>query len=281
MSFLNPDKDQTRSPKIYTRTYTWSGGEKAINPNDPTQGKKAYAEIRYYEGSGQRSIKGKLDEPRMRLAVIGQTFSVNGFDSQGSAATNVSYFSNETTAWGQTLKVYKRDARGTEPVKNGTGTYKQVKNVLGKLIRCQHNVYFYDFDRKCIDRFTFSGSSYGAWTDFKMMIGEDVYTGSVVIEPGKAETFPTGVAIIPKFSLPTTYTETERAELTEIAKAMDEYEKYLENKASNLENEDGGGIDQTPYAYDGEQSQEMPDASTAAPAPAQPANTTDLGDVPF
>lgn len=279
MSFNNPDKDQTGPMKIHTRSYSWSGGEKAIDPNDPTQGKRAFAEIRYYEGAGQSAIKGKLDNPTMKFAVLGQTFSVNGFDSKGSAATNVSYFSNETTAWGQPLKVYKRDARGTEPV--ATGSYKQVKDELGKLIKCQHNVYFYDFERKCIDRFTFSGSSYGAWTDFKKAIGKDVYTGFVVIEPGKAETFPTGVAIIPKFSLPATYTETERAELTEIAKAMDEYEKFLEDKAANLENEDGGGIDQTPYAYDGEQSQEMPDASTATPAPAQPANTTDLGDVPF
>lgn len=279
MSFLNPDKDQTRSPKIYTRTYTWSGGEKAINPNDPTQGKKAYAEIRYYEGSGQSSIKGKLDEPRMRLAVIGQTFSVSGFDSQGTPRSNVSYFSNETTIWGQTLKVYKRDARGTEPVKNGTGTYKQVKNALGKLIRCQHNVYFYDFDRKCIDRFTFSGSSYGAWTDFKKMIGEDVYTGAVIIEPGKAETFSTGVAIIPQFTLPTPYTEAERAEVAEVATKMEEYEAYLNKRANDVAGgHDTKNVDQAPYVYDGEQSQEMPDASTA---PVPQANVTDLGDLPF
>lgn len=276
MSFLNPDKDQTGSPKIYTRTYTWSGGEKAINPNDPTQGKKAYAEIRYYEGSGQSSIKGKLDEPRMRLAVIGQTFSVNGFDSQGTPGSNVSYFSNETTTWGQTLKVYKRDARGTEPVENGTGTYKQVKNVLGKLIKCQHNVYFYDFDRKCIDRFTFSGSSYGAWTDFKKMVGKDVYTGAVIVEPGKAGTFPTGVTITPQFTLPRPYTEAERAEVAEVATKMEEYEAYLDKRANDIAGDnDSEDVDQTPYAYDGEQSQEMPDASTA------PENTTDLGDAPF
>lgn len=274
MSFLNPDKDQNGSLKIHTRTYTWSGGEKAINPDNPTQGKKAFAEIRYYEGSGQSSVKGKIPEPKMRLAVIGQTFSVAGFDSQGTPGSNVSYFSNETTTWGQPLKVYKRDARGTEVV--ATGTYKEVKDQLGKLIKCQHNVYFYDLDRKCIDRFTFSGSSYGAWTDYKKAVGKDVYTGMTIIEPGQAETFPTGVAIIPKLSLPQPYTDAERAEVAEVATKMDDYEKFLESRIG--QNSADGGVDQTPYAYDGEQSQEMPDASTA---PVPQANVTDLGDLPF
>lgn len=276
MSFLNPDKDQSGPMKIHARSYTWSGGEKAIDPNDPTQGKKAYAEIRYYEGSGQSAIKGKLDNPTMKFAVIGQTFSVSGFDSKGTPGSNVSYFSNETTAWGQPLKVYKRDTHGTEVV--ASGSYKQVKDVLGKLIKCQHNVYFYDFARKCIDRFVFSGSSYGAWTDFKKGIGKNIYTGATIIEPGKTEVFPTGAAVIPKFTLPAVYTEAERTEVTEVAKAMDEYEKFLEDKADGLDAVDTE-IDQTPYVYDGEQSQELPDASTAAPT--QPANTTDLGDVPF
>lgn len=275
MSFNNPDKDQNGSMKLHTRSYSWSGGEKAIDPNDPTQGKKAYAEIRYYEGSGQSAIKGKTDAPTMRIAVIGQTFSVSGFDSQGTPGSNVSYFSNETTAWGQPLKVYKRDARGTEVVPNGTGSYKEIKDRLGKLIKCQHNVYFYDFDRKCIDRFVFSGSSYGVWTDFKKAIAKDIYTGAVIIEPGKTEVFPTGAVVLPKFSLPTPYTEQERAEVAEVATKMDDYEAYLEKRIAGLDNDDGDGIDQTPYSYDGEQSQELPDASQA------PQNVTDLGDVPF
>jgi len=276
MSFNNPDKDQSGVLKIHTRSYSWSGGEKVINPDDPTQGKKAYAQIRYYEGSGQSSVKGVLDAPTMKLAVIGQTFSVGGFDSQGTKASQVSYFSNETTAWGQPLKVYKRDARGTEVV--DTGTYKAIKERMGKLIKCQHNVYFYDFERKCIDRFVFSGSSYSAWTDYKKAIGKNVYTGATIIEPGAPETFSTGVAIIPKFSLPTPYTDAEREEVAAIAGEMDKYEKFLETKTNEA---DDGGIDQTPYTYDGEDSQEMPDAPTApAPAPT-PANTTDLGDMPF
>lgn len=273
MSFLNPDKDQSGAMKIYARSYSWSGGEKPIDPNDPTQGKKAYAEIRYYEGSGQSAIKGKIDAPTMKLAVIGQTFSVSGYDSKGVKGSEVSYFSNETTAWGQTLKVYKRDARGTEVV--ATGSYKEVKDELGKLIKCQHNVYFYDFERKCIDRFVFAGSNYGAWTDFKKAVGKDVYTGVVIIEPGKTEVFPTGAAVIPKFTLPTPYTEAERAEVAEVATKMDDYEKYLESRADKMD-ESGIGIDQTPYSHDGEQSQELPDASTA-----QPENVTDLGDLPF
>lgn len=271
MSFLNPDKEQSGAMKIHVRSYQWSGGEKKIDPNNPAAGKKAFAEIRYYEGSGQGSVKGKGSIP-MDIAVIGQTFQVSGFDSQGTKESQVSYFSNETTKWGQTLKVYKRDARGTELV--AEGSYKAVKEKLGKLIHCQHNIYFYDFERKCIDRFTFSGSSYGEWTDYSKKIGtQGKYSGPTRISEGEAKEFPTGVAIVPKFDLLPVYSAEQLGEIREIAVKMDEYEKYLESRISETDY----STDQTPSAYDGEYSQEYPDA----PEPMDAPTPSDMDAVPF
>lgn len=270
MSFLNPDKEQSGGMKIHVRTYSWSGGEKKISPDNPAAGKRAFAEIRYYEGSGQGAVKGKGAIP-MVLPIIGQTFSVSGFDSQGTKDTQVSYFSNETTQWGQPLKVYRRDARGTELV--AEGSYKQVKEKLGKLIGCQHNIYFYDFTRKCIDRFTFKGSSYGAWTDYSKSIGTKAkYLGPTQVSEGEAVEFPTGVAILPAFKLLPPYTQEQLTEIREHASKMDEYEQYLEKRISS---DDDYGYDQTPASYD-EGSQELPDASTA-----EPEMPDDMMDVPF
>lgn len=270
MSFLNPDKESSGRMKIHVRTYSWSGGEKKIDPNNAAAGKKAYAEIRYYEGSGQSSVKGKGTIP-MKIAVIGQTFSVGGFDSKGTAESQVSYFSNETSKWGQPLKVYKRDSRGIEVV--AEGSYKKVKDELGKLIHCEHNVYFYDFERKCIDRFKFAGSSYGEWTDYSKKIGNGAkYSGPTLISEGEAKEFPTGVAIVPKFGLQPIYTEAERNEIAAVAVKMDEYEKYLEE---NLGSNDDPTLDQTPAHYDGEGSQEYPEA------PSEPSTPDDMLEVPF
>lgn len=266
MSFLNPDKESSGSMKIHVRTYQWSGGEKKIDPNNPAAGKKAFAEIRYYEGSGQGAVKGKGNIP-MDIAVIGQTFSVSGFDSQGTKESQVSYFSNETTAWGQPMKVYKRDVKGVEQV--AEGSYKQVKDKLGKLIRCQHNVYFYDFERKCIDRFTFSGSSYGEWTDYVKQIGNSAkYTGPTHISEGEAKEFPTGVAIVPKFELLPNYTDAQLQEVSSIAVKMEQYEKYLESSQGDVDY----SSDQTPAQYD--EGSQLPDASEAAVP-------TDMADLPF
>lgn len=269
MSFLNPDKENSGSMKIHVRTYSWSGGEKKIDPDNPAAGKKAFAEIRYYEGSGQSAVKGKGSIP-MTIAVIGQTFQVTGFDSQGTKESQVSYFSNETTAWGQKLTVYKKDAKGVEVA--AEGSYKAVKEKLGKLIGCQHNVYFYDFERKCIDRFTFKGSSYGEWTDYAKSIGtQGKYSGPTKISEGEAKEFPTGVAIVPKFELQPSYVGDQLAEIRKVAEQMDTYERFLESRTNEVPEEDG--IDQTPARYDGEGSQEYPDASTATPA--------DMMNVPF
>lgn len=257
--------------KIHVRSYSWSGGEKKIDPNNLAAGKKAYAEIRYYEGSGQGSIKGTGSIP-MNLAVIGVTFSVNGFDSQGTADTNVSYFSNETCAWGQPLTVYKKDSRGTEIA--AEGSYKEIKDKLGKLIGCQHNVYFYDFERKCIDRFCFKGSSYGAWTDYSKAIGKEAkYTAFTRVSEGEAKEFTTGVAILPKLELLQPYSPEQLAEIRAVAVKMDEYETYL---ASRQNGAPTNSIDQTPAQYEGEGSQEYPDASTAPVAA-----PNDMADIPF
>lgn len=271
MSFLNPDKEQTQRMQIHVRSYSWSGGEKPINPANPAEGKKAYSEIRWYEGSGQGLTKGKIKAP-MKIAVIGQTFSVSGFDSQGTAATNVSYFSNETTQWGQTLTVYKKDAKGVEVV--AKGSYKSVKEKLGKLIHCQHNVYFYDIEQKIICRFTFAGSSYAEWTEYKKLVGKDIYTGMTLIEDGEAKTFATGVAIVPKFTLQPHYSEAQIAEIGEVATKMDDYEVYLNKRVDQID-ADEAAIDQTPSYYEGEQSQEFPEA------PEPVAQTADMTDVPF
>lgn len=270
MSFNNPDRESSGRMQIHARTYSWSGGEKAVDPGNALAGRKAYAEIRYYEGSGEAAIKGKGIVP-MTIAVVGQTFSVGGFDSQGTKETQVSYFSNETIEWGQPLRVYKRDARGTEVV--AEGTYKQVKEQLGKLISCEHNVYFYDFERKCIDRFKFKGSSYGEWTTYSRSIGKSgKYSGPTRISEGEAKSFPTGVAILPKFELLPQYTEEQRAEISASATKMDEYEKYLEIR---LEGDVDYSGDQTPTSYAGEESQEYPDA------PEAPTPPNDMADVPF
>lgn len=272
MSFLNPDKDDQGSRKVHVRSYSWSGGEKAIDPNNLAAGKKAYAEIRYYEGSGQSMVKGKAEIP-MKLAVLGTTFQVTGYSKGATEGSDVAYFSNETVEWGQELIVYKRDTRGIEVV--ARGSYKDVKEALGDNIKCQHNVYFYDTERDCIDRFCFKGSSYGEWTTYKKSIRREIYTAFTTVSEGEATEFPTGVAILPKFTLADeTYTERELEKITKFAEEYEEYEKYLTQRSNEVPQD---AYDQTPAHYDGEGSQELPEAS----ADQQDSGAINLDEIPF
>lgn len=272
MSFLNPDKDNQGAQKIHVRSYSWSGGEKAIDPNNLAAGKKAYAEIRYYEGSGQSTVKGKGNIP-MKLAILGTTFQVSGYRKGATEGSDVSYFSNETTKWGQEMVVFQRDAQGIREV--ARGSYDDVNRVLGDNVKCQYNAYFYDVERKCIDRFCFKGSAYGEFSTYKKAIRREIYTGYTLIEEGEAKEFPTGLSILPKISLQEGgYTEAELEEITKAAEHYEEYENYLEK---NGEKSDQDEYDQTPSQYDGEGSQELPDA----PVDNSGEEAINLSDIPF
>lgn len=282
MSFNNPDKESFGSSRVYSRNYTWSGGhEEAIDPNDPSKGTKPGAIIKWREGTGDSAEKGVVMPP-IKIAIIGVTFSVGKFIGSETPGANVNYTSNETSQRGQTLHLTKWTSRGPEPVKSGS--YNDLATAVPGL-KCRNHVYFYDFERQCIDRFTFEGSSYGAFKEYNNSVKTNKYTAPTIVEQGEYKTWNVGKAFLPKFSLGTPYTEAERAEISKVAEIMDEFEEKLAELArtgysrGDSDFSGGEGVDQTPAAYDGEGSQELPDASTAAPA--QPTNTTDLGDIPF
>lgn len=272
MSFLNPDKEQASVSKIYSRIYSWKGGSsELINPERPEEGERRVAKIKWVEGSGKNKTEGFADIP-MKIAVIGVTFGVGAYIKGQQEGTEVMYYSNETTQWGQELRVTKSTARGAEPA--ARGGYQEVKNAIPQL-KSQYNVYFYDFERKCIDRFSFVGSSYGAWKEYNKSVGRDKYTAPTLIEVGEYKKFDVGAAFLPKFSLGTPYTEAEITEISKMAIKMDEFEKYLESGAATGGEGGADEYDQTPAQYDGEGNQELP------PAPAPEEGGIDLGDVPF
>lgn len=281
MSFLNPEADkQNDTSKVHVRELEWSGGVKQ-DPKDPTVS-RAYAEIRTREGSGDSAVKGKLDEPKMRFAPLGMaTFAMGGVvahDNAGGVKTYTSYFSNETTAYGQPLRVFKRTPDGSITVA-AEGEYNEIYEKVGQFAKGQYYLYFYDFDRKCIDRFCFKGSSKNEWKAFQKTMGQgQLYKGAIVIEPGEFKQFPVGGgAILPKFSQPAPYTEAELAEIKPFAEQYMAYEEGCVKRALQIarEMEEGGtgaSINQTPAQYEGEGSQEYPDA---------PATTYDMTDAPF
>lgn len=281
MSFNNPDKESYGSSKLYTRNYKWSGGlEKPVDPNNEAAGIVPYAAITWREGSGEDVQKGEV-QPGMKIAVIGVTFSANKYVGADTPGNWANYQTNETTEWNQTLHLTKWTSQGG--IHEASGSFNELKAKVPGL-KAQYHVYFYDFELERIDRITFSGSSYGVWKDYNTSVKEKKYTAPTIIEQGEYKKWNVGKAFLPKFSLDTPYTPEQRAILEKVAVAMDEYEEQLAKIALEGYGNDGKDYDsagdQTPAVYDGEASQELPDASTA-PAPAPAPNTTDLGDIPF
>lgn len=274
MSFLNPDKDEQSSRKIHVRSYTWSGGKtKPIDENNPEAGEKPYVEIKWYEGAGQSKTEGIYDGSfPIKLAVIGVTFQVTGYVGSKTPGAAVSYFSNETTKYGQELVLHMKDVRGFKEV--GRGSFDKLKEQFGETIKSQYNVYFYDFERKCIDRFSFKGSSTSEWKEYRKQVRKNIYTGFTLLSQGEFKKFDVGKAIVPSFELRAPYTDAEREEIIPFAEQYEEYENNLANSSEQVPQDE---YNQTPASYDGESSQELPDA----PVEDNSDEAINLEDIPF
>lgn len=275
MSFTNPVK-MGSSTRAWSSKYTWSGGEK-FKSAESTE-KEVRPEIRKYDSETKEST---VLEPRMKLAVVGVTTSVEGMEMNpssrpGEAKKPTRFYSNEVLSTAdQPITVYRSDENGN--VKVFEGMYNQYKNEKPSYVGYQVNVYFYDFATKKVDRFDMKGSARGAWFDLENK-NELQHKNWLIIRPSeKVERKGTTTFMPPLLEFGAAFTQDEIAEIVN-SDAYKAYEKFEQKIGDGKVEVDG--IDQTPVQYDGEGSQEYPDASQAQPAQVQN-NTTDLSNVPF
>lgn len=267
MSFLNPDKEK-RGQSIHVNSYRWSGGPKDFTLPDGTNAKKPQAEIVYYDGTQNQKVALPF-----KMAIIGVTSQVRGYTQGQTQGSGVSYWSNETVNFGDKMTVWRKDADGT--TKFAEGTYGEIKGRLKGIAAYQINVYFYNFEKKQIDRFEMQGSARGPFMDYDKRFRSDKYKAFTVMTAGELAHSPVADYYPPVITLDTTpYTAEQIEEIKGVAVRFDEYEAELAKAA--MGEADAAAFDQTPAQYEGEGSQEYQDA----PAPTQEP-TADLKDVPF
>lgn len=265
MSFTNPVEVKTNT-RCWNRSYKWSGGTKIVTDANGNKKPELRAEIRSWNTETKAN---DIYDPNMKLAVVGFTTALTGFNGEkGDKA--VRYYSNEViSTFEQPLTVFAASASGTTTLYKDQ-MYETFKDT--KPAGCGYTVfvYFYDFETKTINRFEMTGSALGAWFDLDKENGI-LHKRWTKIMPGETKVNGSVTFIAPVLEYGDSFTQEE---IDEIVKS-DAYKAYehFEQRVSNGQVERADSIDQTPAAYDGEQSQELPDASTA--------NTTDLSNVPF
>lgn len=266
MSFTNPVEVRI-STRCWDRSYKWSGGSKPTTLPDGREVTELRAEIRSYNSTTEEN---DIFEPTKKLAVVGFTTALAGFNGQ-KGAQSIRYYSNEVLdTFNQPLTLYASGANGTETLFKDQ-MYETFKDK--KPTGCKFTVflYFYDFETKKVNRFEMSGSALGAWFDLDKDNGI-LHKRWLKILPGEKKTNGSVLFIPPVLEFGDAFTQEEVNEIVN-SEAYHGYEKFEKRVAGNQM--DTGDFDQTPAVYDGEQSQELPDASTAQ------SNVTNLENVPF
>lgn len=267
MSFTNPVEVKS-STRCWSRSYKWSGGTKVVTDANGNKKPELRAEIRSWNTN--TNANDVLD-PNMKMAVVGFTTGLAGFNGEQGDKV-IRYYSNEViSTFEQPLTLYAAGAGGTKTIYKDQ-MYETFKNDKPQGCKYTVFVYFYNFDTKNIDRFEMSGSALGAWFDLDKENGI-LHKRWTKIMPGETQVNGSVTFIPPVLEYGDMFTQAEIDEIVS-SPAYKDYEAF-EKKVSGGQVERADGIDQTPDVYDGEQSQEYLDASTAAP------NTTDLTGVPF
>lgn len=267
MSFTNPVKIETNS-RCWDRSYKWAGGMKDVKKPDGTLTQELRANIKSWNSEAKEN---DYFPPEKKMAIIGFTTGLTGFNGkEGDGA--VRYYSNEVLdTWTQPMTLRASGANGTTTLFQDE-LYEAFKDK--KPAGCRYTVflYFYDFDTKKVNRFELVGSSVGPWFDLEKD-NNILHKRWLCIRPGETKKNGTAIFIVPELYYGDVFTQ---AEIDEIVNSpayveYDKFEKKIANGMSTGEMELG----QTPAQYEGEASQEYPDASTAQ------SNTTDLSNVPF
>lgn len=272
MSFTNPRAVQTNS-RCWARNYRWAGGMKNTKDAQGNIKSELRAEIRSWNKEAESN---DILPPEMKLAVVGFTAGISGYNGEkGDKSTR--YYSNEViSSFEQPFTVFSSNkVAGTKKIyKNQIySTFKEGKPKGCDLVNF---IYFYNFDTKKIDRFEVAGCARTPWFNLDKKDGI-LHKRWLLIKQGDPVVNGTVTFVPPIYDFGDMFTQAEIDEIvnSEAYKAYGAFEdKIAAGKFDNgsFEND----IDQTPEYYDGEDSQELPDASTA-----QPANVTDLSGVPF
>lgn len=273
MSFTKPVEVKSVG-KCWNRAYRWLGGEKEIVLEDGRKVKELRPNVMSYNAETEQK---EYFDPNMKMAVVGFTTGVTGFvPGQTAQDKGIRYFSNEVVdSFSQPIKVFKVDGTGTNVIFDGL--YSAVKNNKPQGLKFVNYLYFYDFDTKVINRFEITGAALGPW--FKLDKADGVlHKRWLKIMPGDTKRVGQNDFIEPVLEYGDLFSQAEIDEIVN-SEAYKTYDMWEQKLRDNQVDTGDFAVDQTPAQYEGEGSQEYPDASTARPASAQ--NTTDLTNVPF
>lgn len=251
MGFLEFHNSTPNPAQVY---YRWSGGTKDVEINGETL-KKLKGELVYFNGEEMEAT-----ELPFTFCVLNQTSSVTGFNPSG----NIRYYSNEIVSFDEPMKVTRRTDDGTEVV--AEGIYQNIKGKLPEGCKFQTNLYIYNPKTDRIERINLKGSALSAWIEFGQK-NKGIYTHAVSMSVGEKKTVGSVDFLPPKFELGQEYTENDGEILKKQALILKDYldAKRAANLGGNttVTGDDGEAIDQTPNTYEGEQSQETPEAPQA------------------
>lgn len=250
------------SPNPAQRYYRWSGGEKKVEINGETV-KKLKGELVYWDGETMQS-----QELPFTFCVLEQTSSVTGFAPKG-AGNNVRYYSNEITSFDEPIRVTRRDDNGSEVIADGI--YQEVKKNLPQGCKFQTNLYIYNPETQRIERINLKGSALSEYISFGQK-NKGIYEHTLTLSVGEEHTNGTVDYVSPKFTMGDKYTNEDMKILAEQDRILVDYLKF--KRDANMQgisetDSNGEAIDQTPSAYEGEQSQD------------NQGETLNLGEIPF
>lgn len=254
--------NRTPSPaKMYSR---WHGGEGVLS---------------HWDGSVQNSdgTQGKEVEEKLpfKFAILEQTRRISGFAPGKTPNSGTRYYSNETIEYADTMRVMAKE--GDSPAREvAVGKYSDIKPNLPQGARLAIQLYVYVPERDQIEVITLQGASLSSFIEFSKK--NKIYENYVTME--RNEEIKTNGAVKyyePTFKLAGGYTKEDLNFLSDQDKIVTDYMKGVrERQANNGDN--GEAIDQTPSAYEGEQSQEVVvEEESSQEAPTE----VDFGSIPF
>lgn len=251
------------SPNPAQRYYRWSGGEKKITLDTGETVKKLKGELVYWDGEAMQS-----QELPFTFCVLEQTSSVTGFAPKG-VGNNVRYYSNEITSFDEPIRVTRRDDSGSEII--AEGLYQEVKKTLPDGCKFQTNLYIYNPETQRIERINLKGSSLSEYISFGQK-NKGIYEHTLTMSVGEEHTNGAVDYVSPKFTMGEKYSDEDIKILAEQDKLLVEYLKSKRDaniQGTGETDSNGEVINQTPSAYEGEQSQDRQEDELV------------IGDIPF
>lgn len=252
-------KSSNRAESPATKRYTWSGGEHL------SEGKYRFS---YYDSEKGENVEVELP---FEAWMLENTISIGGGGDGYYYWTNEAAPANYESA-GSSLTLHKTTfnqdgSRFSEVI--ARGTYQQIKEILGKRdrngkpvlpqdMKFQQNYYFYNPKSKEIECIRMQGamnSAFISFTNAHKDWGQRKLSFKQKAEPSKTGSI---YYYEPEFTAGDPYNEEEMKIMGEKDNIVLDYIKSLFAQGGQNEGVDPT-VDQTPKAYDGEQSQEQPE----------------------